>query len=199
MVNTEWRRPDEPARSAPASDASCRITLAGGCFWCLEAVYLDVHGVSAVESGYSNGQVVRPSYEQVCAGTTGHAEVVQLTWDPRLIGLRELLVIFFAIHDPTTLNRQGNDVGSQYRSGIYWHDADQVPVAQAVMAEAEQAWGRPLVTELQPLSNYWPAEDYHQRYYDRHPDQGYCAFVIAPKLDKFRAVFAAHRRGAAQP
>ncbi len=171
------------------------ITLGGGCFWCLEAVYEQVDGVLAVESGYSNGHVERPTYEQVCGGRTGHAEVVRVTFDTERIALRDILEIFFAIHDPTTRDRQGNDVGPQYRSGIYVHDAAQEAVAREVLAEANAAHGGRVVTELEPVRNYWRAEDYHQHYYARHPGQGYCAFVIAPKLDKFRLTFAARVRG----
>ena len=170
------------------------ITLAGGCFWCLEAVYEEVDGVQAVESGYANGHVPDPSYAQVCEGTTGHAEVVKVSFDPDRIPLREVLAIFFAIHDPTTLNRQGNDIGSQYRSGIYWHEPAQQAVAAEVLKEAQDAWGGRVVTELQPLNGYWRAEQEHQHYFARHPHQGYCAFVIAPKLEKFRRVFAARLR-----
>lgn len=170
------------------------ITLGGGCFWCLEAVYELVDGVLAVESGYSNGHVPRPSYQQVCTGTTGHAEVVRVTFDPARIPLCEVLEIFFAIHDPTTRDRQGNDVGPQYRSGVYWHDPAQEAVARAVLAEADAAHGGRVVTELQPEANYWRAEDEHQHYYARHPMQGYCAFVVAPKVAKFRRTFAARVR-----
>ena len=171
------------------------ITLGGGCFWCLEAVYEQVDGVLAVESGYSNGHVERPTYEDVCGGRTGHVEVVRVTFDAERIALREILEIFFAIHDPTTRDRQGNDVGPQYRSGIYVHDAAQEAVAREVLAEADAAHGGRVVTELEPVRNYWRAEDYHQHYYARHPAQGYCAFVIAPKLEKFRRTFAARVRG----
>lgn len=171
------------------------ITLAGGCFWCLEAVYELVDGVLAVESGYSNGQVENPSYEQVCSGRTGHAEVVRVRFDPGRITLREILEIFFAIHDPTTLNRQGNDVGTQYRSGIYVHDPAQEGVARAVLAEANAAHGGRVVTELEPVRNYWRAEDYHQHYFERNPNQGYCTFVVAPKVEKFRRTFRARVRG----
>ncbi|MEW6706151.1 MAG: peptide-methionine (S)-S-oxide reductase MsrA [Pseudomonadota bacterium] len=166
-------------------------TLAGGCFWCLEAVYEQVDGVVAVESGYSNGQAEQPSYEQVCSGSTGHAEVVRVAFDPQRISYREILEIFFAIHDPTTPNRQGNDVGTQYRSGIYFHSPGQEQVAREVVAQANQAHGGRVVTELQPVRNYWRAEDYHQHYYANHPDQGYCAFVVGPKVEKFRKTFAA--------
>ncbi|MFN7483621.1 MAG: peptide-methionine (S)-S-oxide reductase MsrA [Betaproteobacteria bacterium] len=175
-----------------------RITLGGGCFWCLEAVYELVDGVTAVESGYCNGHVRNPSYEQVCSGDTGHAEVVQLSYDPAFITLRELLEIFFIIHDPTTLNRQGNDVGTQYRSGIYVTGADQEAVAREVVAEVQAALsargaGR-VVTEIVPLANYSRAEEYHQHYFARHPGQGYCAFVVAPKVEKFRRSFASRVR-----
>ncbi|MDT7836343.1 peptide-methionine (S)-S-oxide reductase MsrA [Aquabacterium sp. OR-4] len=167
------------------------ITLGGGCFWCLEAVYEQVDGVAAVESGYCNGHVAMPSYEQVCQGDTGHAEVVQLRFDPAVIGLRELLEIFFTIHDPTTLNRQGNDVGPQYRSGIYWQQPAHEAIARQVLDECQAALGGRVVTELQPLANYHRAEDYHQHYFANHPHQGYCSFVVAPKVEKFRRSFAA--------
>jgi peptide-methionine (S)-S-oxide reductase len=169
--------------------ASETITLGGGCFWCLEAVYELVDGVLAVESGYSNGHVVRPSYEQVCQGDTGHAEVVRVSFDPQRISLREILEIFFTIHDPTTRNRQGNDVGPQYRSGIYTHNEEQAAVAREVLAEVNEALGGRAVTELMPESNYARAEDYHQHYFANHPGQGYCAFVVAPKVEKFRKTF----------
>lgn len=166
------------------------ITLAGGCFWCLEAVYEQVRGVLAVESGYSNGQVYNPSYEQVCQGDTGHAEVVKVEFDPAVVSLRELLEVFFSIHDPTTRNRQGNDVGPQYRSGIYTRDDAQAAVAREVLAEVNAATGNRAVTELEPLSNYWRAEGYHQHYFAQHPGQGYCAVVVAPKVEKFRHTFS---------
>ncbi len=174
------------------------ITLAGGCFWCLEAVYLRVDGVTAVESGYSNGHVLHPSYEQVCSGDTGHAEVVRVTFDTGRIALREILAIFFVIHDPTSLNRQGNDAGTQYRSGIYFETAQQEAVAREVIAELEDsaAAGRPVVTEVLPLANYSRAEGYHQRYFENNPGQGYCAYVVAPKVEKFRHTFAARVRPA---
>jgi peptide-methionine (S)-S-oxide reductase len=170
------------------------ITLGGGCFWCLEAVYEQVDGVLAVESGYTNGHVVNPSYEQVCGGATGHAEVVRVVFDADRISLRELLEIFFTIHDPTTRNRQGHDLGPQYRSGIYLNDPAQEPVVRAVLAEAQAAHGGRVVTEVEPLSNYGPAEAYHQHYYAQHPDQGYCTYVVAPKLEKFRRTFKARLR-----
>jgi len=170
------------------------ITLGGGCFWCTEAVYERVQGVTAVESGYSNGHVLRPSYEQVCGGDTGHNEVVRVSFDPAQISLREILEIFFVVHDPTTLNRQGNDVGTQYRSGIYYSSPEQARVAREVLAEidASKTYRSPVVTELKPLDNYSRAEDYHQHYFAQHPGQGYCAFVVAPKVEKFRKTFA-HR------
>jgi len=168
------------------------ITLGGGCFWCTEAVYVQVQGVVDVESGYSNGHVQHPSYEDVCTGSTGHNEVVKLVYDPAQISTREVLEIFFVIHDPTTLNRQGNDSGTQYRSGIYYSTPEQQAVAQAVMAEmaASGVYSRPLVTEVLPLANYWPAEDYHQDFFARNPHQGYCMAVAAPKVAKFRKTFA---------
>lgn len=167
------------------------VTLGGGCFWCVEAVYEQVEGVTAVESGYANGETLNPSYEQVCSGRTGHAEVVKVSYDAERISLREILEIFFHVHDPTTLNRQGNDVGTQYRSGIYVEGPEQERLARDVRAEADAAHGGKVVTEIQPLRNYSRAEDYHQHYFANHPGQGYCAFVIAPKVEKFRKTFAA--------
>ena len=168
------------------------ITLGGGCFWCTEAVYERVQGVTAVESGYANGHVPHPSYEQVCSGNTGHNEVVRVSFDPAQISLREILEIFFVVHDPTTLNRQGNDVGTQYRSGIYFSSPEQERVAREALDEiaASGTYRSPVVTELKPLANYSPAEDYHQHYFTQHPGQGYCAFVVAPKVEKFRKTFA---------
>lgn len=168
------------------------ITLGGGCFWCTEAVYVQVKGVVDVESGYSNGHAQHPTYEDVCTGSTGHNEVVKLVYDPAQISTREVLEIFFVIHDPTTLNRQGNDSGTQYRSGIYFSTPEQQAEAQAVMAEmaASGVYSRPLVTEVLPLANYWPAEDYHQDFFARNPHQGYCMAVAAPKVAKFRKTFA---------
>ena len=168
-----------------------RITLAGGCFWCLEAVYERVLGVHHVESGYSNGQGPKPTYEAVCSGNTGYAEVVRLDFDPAEVSLRELLEVFFTIHDPTTLNRQGNDVGTQYRSGIYVQGTEQETVARAVLAEAQEAHRGRAVTEILPLDNYSAAEAYHQHYFANHPEQGYCAYVVAPKVEKFRRTFKA--------
>jgi peptide-methionine (S)-S-oxide reductase len=168
------------------------ITLGGGCFWCTEAVFVKVRGVTDVESGYCNGHVVKPSYEQVCSGDTGHNEVVKLVFDPAQISLREILEIFFVIHDPTTLNRQGNDAGTQYRSGIYFSTPEQGEIATNMLADMTQGkvFGRPIVTEVLALSNYWPAEDYHQDFFERNPFQGYCVAVAAPKVEKFRKTFA---------
>ncbi|MET0335781.1 MAG: peptide-methionine (S)-S-oxide reductase MsrA [Rhizobacter sp.] len=174
------------------------ITLGGGCFWCTEAVYERVRGVTAVESGYSNGHVKAPSYEQVCTGNTGHNEVVRVSFDTEQISLREVLEIFFVVHDPTSLNRQGNDVGTQYRSGIYFTSPEQEKVAREVIAEmtGSGTYRSPIVTEVLPLDNYSKAEAYHQHYFAQHPNQGYCAFVVAPKVEKFRKTFA-HRVRAA--
>ncbi|MDP1533089.1 MAG: peptide-methionine (S)-S-oxide reductase MsrA [Rubrivivax sp.] len=170
------------------------ITLGGGCFWCLEAVYEQVDGVLAVESGYCNGDVVDPSYAQVCDGDSGHAEVVRVEFDAERIGLREILQIFFAIHDPTTPDRQGNDIGPQYRSGIYWHEASQEALALALRAEVDTIYRGQVVTEVLACDNYWRAEAEHQHYYARHPNQGYCAAVIAPKMAKFRHIFKSRLR-----
>lgn len=170
------------------------ITLGGGCFWCTEAVFVRVQGVLDVESGYCNGHTLNPTYAQVCEGDTGHNEVVRLVYDPQVISLRELLEIFFVIHDPTTLNRQGNDAGTQYRSGIYWSEDADREVAQQVLNEVNAALSGRVVTELQRLNNYSPAEDYHQDYFERNPNQGYCAFVVAPKVKKFVQTFASKVR-----
>ena len=167
------------------------ITLGGGCFWCTEAVYEQVDGVTAAESGYSNGHVLNPSYEQVCSGQTGHNEVVRVAYDNERISLREVLEIFFHIHDPTTLNYQGNDVGTQYRSGIYFEGPEQERVAREVLAQADAEHGGRVVTEVKPLANYSRAEAYHQHYFASHPGQGYCAVVVAPKVQKFKRTFAA--------
>jgi peptide-methionine (S)-S-oxide reductase len=172
------------------TQASKVITLGGGCFWCTEAVFVRVKGVLDVESGYCNGHTLNPTYAQVCEGDTGHNEVVRLTYDPSVISLRELLEIFFVIHDPTTLNRQGNDAGTQYRSGIYLSDEADHVVAQQVLDEVNAALSGRVVTELQVLANYSAAEDYHQDYFEQHPNQGYCAFVVAPKVQKFVQTFA---------
>jgi peptide-methionine (S)-S-oxide reductase len=168
------------------------LVLGGGCFWCTESVYVGVKGVTDVEAGYSNGHVKQPTYEQVCTGTTGHNEVVRLEYDPAQISTREILEIFFVIHDPTTLNRQGNDVGTQYRSGIYFTTPEQKAVAQDLIDELtrDKAYGKPIVTEVTLLDNYSAAEAYHQDFFERNPNQGYCMMVAAPKVAKFRKTFA---------
>lgn len=171
------------------------ITLGGGCFWCVEAVFELVDGVTAVESGYCNGHVPNPTYEQVCGGDTGHVEVVRVSFDADRIPLREVLEIFFHVHDPTTLNRQGNDVGTQYRSGIYFESPEHEAVARAVLAEADAELQGRVVTELKALARYSRAEAYHQHYFVQHPGQGYCAFVVAPKVEKFKRAFKARVRG----
>jgi len=168
-----------------------QAVLGGGCFWCTEAVFQQVRGVTLVESGYTGGRDPDPSYEQVCAGDTGHAEVVRLAFDRSLVTYRDLLEIFFTIHDPTTLNRQGNDVGTQYRSVIYHQSPEQEATARQVIAEMAVVWDAPIVTELSPPQPFYKAEDYHQNYFIEHPLQGYCAFVVAPKVDKLRKTFAA--------
>jgi peptide-methionine (S)-S-oxide reductase len=166
-------------------------TLAGGCFWCLEAVYDGMKGVVSVESGYMGGHVEKPTYEHVCSGDTGHAEVVRITFDPAEVSFRELLEVFFVIHDPTTLNRQGNDSGTQYRSAIFFHTLRQKAEAEEVLSriDAEKLWGAPIVTEIAPASTFYMAERYHQEYYERNPYQPYCQAVVAPKVAKFRKHF----------
>ena len=166
--------------------------LGGGCFWCTEAVFLDVKGVEKVVSGYAGGAAPDPTYEQVCGGATGHAEVVKIDFDPAVIDYHDLLEIFFTIHDPTTLNRQGNDVGTQYRSVVYHLSPQQEAVARKVVAEMANVWDAPIVTELAPAPVFYPAEAYHQDYFIHHPLQSYCAFVVAPKVAKLRAIYA-HR------
>ncbi|HWS54770.1 MAG TPA: peptide-methionine (S)-S-oxide reductase MsrA [Pyrinomonadaceae bacterium] len=167
-------------------------TLAGGCFWCLEAVFDDLRGVEDVVSGYAGGRVPDPTYRQVCQGTTGHAEVVQVTFDPRQVSFREILEVFFTIHDPTTLNRQGPDVGTQYRSAIFYHTPEQKETAEQLIRELDEAdiWGAPIVTEVAPLEKFYPAEEYHQEYFRNNPAQPYCQVVVAPKVSKFRQKFA---------
>ena len=166
-------------------------TLGGGCFWCLEAVYNDLRGIVSVVSGYAGGHLANPTYKQVCTGNTGHAEVVQISFDPKLITFRDLLNVFFTIHDPTTLNRQGADIGTQYRSVIFYHDQDQKQQAEKAIHEFSEAglWINPIVTEVIPIDIFYPAEDYHQDYYANNMSQPYCAAVIAPKLSKFRKKF----------
>lgn len=170
-------------------------TLGGGCFWCTEAVFQQLKGVQSVESGYTGGHVENPVYEQICEGTTGHAEVVRLTFDPAIVSYREILEVFFTIHDPTTLNRQGNDVGTQYRSVIYYHSPEQQDTAKHVISEMANVWDAPIVTELSPAVTYYKAENYHQNYFRMNPKQGYCAFIVAPKVSKFRKTFSDKIRG----
>lgn len=174
---------------APAFEEA---TFAGGCFWCIESAFNRVQGIELAESGYSNGDHPSPSYEAVCAGTTGHAEVVRVRFDPEAVSYAQLLEVFFALHDPTTLNRQGHDVGTQYRSGIYTHSPAQAEQARHFVAQLSDAkvFSAPIVTEIEPVRNYHAAEAYHQGYAERNPFQGYCAVVVAPKLDKFRKTFA---------
>ena len=168
-------------------------TLAGGCFWCLEAAFERLQGVASVIPGYTGGQVANASYHNVCGGTTGHAEAIQVTFDPGVISFRELLETFFSIHDPTTLNYQGNDVGTQYRSAIFYHTPEQKTGAERIIGELEESgvWAQPMVTEVRPLAEFYPAEEYHHQYYRRNPEQGYCQVVIAPKMAKFRQKYAA--------
>ena len=169
-------------------DGKASATLAGGCFWCLEAVYVELEGVEKVVSGYAGGAIPNPSYEQVCSGRTGHAEIVQVTFDPGVVTYEDLLGVFFTIHDPTTLNRQGNDVGTQYRSAIFYHDDEQKAASEQAIREITDAriWSRPIVTEIVPLTDFYPAEAYHQDYFKNNPYQPYCQVVVAPKVAKFR-------------
>lgn len=174
------------------STATQTATLAGGCFWCLEAVYDRIRGVQAVTSGYMGGQTEHPDYESVCSGNTGHAEVVRIEFDPSVVSYRDLLEVFFTIHDPTQLNRQGNDRGTQYRSAIFWHDEAQRNEAERMIAmlTRDGVFPAPIVTEVTPAGAFWPAEDYHRDYYEHHPFQPYCQFVVAPKVAKFTEKFA---------
>lgn len=193
---------DQPNQSIPVSDMHTVTqgspmpsgkteiaTLGGGCFWCVEAIYQDLKGVSKVESGYSGGHIDKPTYREVCSGLTGHAEVIQVTFDPEVISYRDILRIFFTVHDPTTLNRQGNDKGTQYRSVIYYHSEEQKKIAEEVKVEAKEAWDDPIVTEISAFDKFFKAEDYHQNYYKDNPNEGYCSFIIAPKVKKFREKF----------
>jgi len=181
--------PKSKTTSSPQSRETA--TLAGGCFWCLEAVYDELKGVEDVVSGYSGGNVPNPSYEMVCSGRTGHAEIIQITFDPKVISFKEILQVFFTIHDPTTLNRQGPDVGTQYRSAVFYHTPEQKAVAEQVIKDFELAhiWNAPIVTELKSFERFYPAEAYHQEYSARNPNQQYCRIVIAPKVAKFRKQF----------
>lgn len=174
-----------------SNDQRDTATLAGGCFWCIEAVYQLLDGVELVESGYCNGSVKNPSYKEVCTGTTGHAEACRITFDPSVVSYEEILQVFFASHDPTTLNRQGNDVGTQYRSGIYYHDEDQKRIATAYIEQltATRTWPDPIVTEVVAAETFYKAEDYHQNYYAQNGTQPYCAFVVRPKVEKFMKQF----------
>ena len=169
-------------------------TLGGGCFWCLEAVYDEMQGVLSVESGYMGGHVPNPDYQTVCTGRSGHVEVVQVTFDPSVASYRDILEVFFAIHDPTSMDRQGNDSGPQYRSVIFYHDDAQRSIAEQTIAEEEAAWTRPIVTELRPAATFYAAENYHQEYFRNNPQQPYCAFVVSPKVKKFREKFASRLR-----
>ncbi|MBK6994693.1 MAG: peptide-methionine (S)-S-oxide reductase MsrA [Lewinellaceae bacterium] len=170
-------------------------TLGGGCFWCVEAIYQDLKGVLKVESGYSGGPSDNPTYREVCSGMSGHAEVIQITFDPTLVTFQDILHIFFTVHDPTTLNRQGNDAGTQYRSVIYYHSEAQRMAALEVMEDAQEAWDGPIVTEIAAFEKFFKAEDYHQNYYKDNPNQGYCSFIIAPKVRKFREKYTAMLKG----
>ena len=174
-----------------SSDGYRLATLAGGCFWCLEAVYNELRGVESVVSGYAGGHDPDPTYEAVCSETTGHAEVVQIAFDPDMVSFRELLEVFFTIHDPTTLNRQGNDVGTQYRSAVYYHDEEQRLIAEEVIEEMTVAglWDDPIVTEVTALDTFYEAEEYHQQYFEKNPFQPYCFVVVRPKVSKFRKKF----------
>ncbi len=180
-------------RSAAQSKSSAMeiATLGGGCFWCTEAVYKELKGVVSVTSGYSGGDVVNPSYREVCTGRTGHAEVIKVEFDPAVISFQEILEVFFATHDPTTLNRQGADVGTQYRSVIFFHDLKQKEIAESIIARLnkENVYGKPVVTEVSPWKNFFRAEDYHQDYFENNPEQSYCQIVIVPKIEKFRKIF----------
>jgi peptide-methionine (S)-S-oxide reductase len=173
-------------------------TLGGGCFWCLEAVYQEMEGVQKVVSGYMGGHVANPTYEQVCSGTSGHVEVTQVTFDTATVSYEEILEVFFAVHDPTSRDRQGNDSGPQYRSVIFYRDEAQRAAAEAAIAEltAEKVYSKPIITEVRPATTFYPAEDYHQQYFTNHPNQPYCAFVVSPKVQKFRQKFAERVRRA---
>jgi peptide-methionine (S)-S-oxide reductase len=189
-VHSQSDNQNEKGASNQMADLK-KATFGSGCFWCTEAVFERLNGVHSVVSGYAGGSVENPTYEEVCNGTTGHAEVTQITYDPAEITYTELLEVFWKTHDPTTLNRQGNDVGTQYRSVIFYHDDEQKQLAEKYKEELDKsgAWDKPIVTEISSLTNFYPAEDYHQDYYNNNPNQGYCTFVIAPKVEKFEKVF----------
>jgi peptide-methionine (S)-S-oxide reductase len=171
-------------------------TLGGGCFWCVEAVYQELEGVQSVTSGYMGGRIQNPTYEQVCSGSSGHVEVAQLAFDPAVVSFRDILNVFFTVHDPTSVDRQGNDVGSQYRSAIFYHSEEQKRVAEEAIREldAEGIWSKPIVTEVRPAETFYRAEDYHQEYFQNHPNQPYCSYIVAPKVKKFREKFAAQMK-----
>lgn len=178
--------------NTPSDSSQTQVaTLGGGCFWCIEAVYLELNGVLKVESGYSGGHVANPTYKAVSSGTTGHAEVAQITFDPSVVTFEEILEVFFTVHDPTTLNRQGNDVGTQYRSAIFYHSPEQKKIAEAAKIAAAELWDGPVVTEIEPFDKFYKAEDYHQNYYKENPYQPYCVYVVGPKVKKFREKFKA--------
>lgn len=179
-----------PAEPRQPSDKTETVILGGGCFWCVEAVYQELKGVQKVESGYSGGAVRNPTYREICSGLTGHAEVIRVTFDPAIISFREILDVFFTVHDPTTLNRQGADVGTQYRSVIFYQNEAQKSAADEAKIAAKEAWDDPIVTEISPLDVFYMAEDYHQNYYRQNSSEGYCSFVITPKLAKFRKRWA---------
>ncbi len=183
---TQTLADNKPAPSPEVLERSQKATFGGGCFWCTEAMLEDVDGILSVVSGYAGGHVKNPTYRHVCEGTTGHAEVVQVTYDPETITYKRLLELFWRSHDPTTLNRQGADVGTQYRSTIMWHDEEQKKIAEASMKEAASLFARPIVTKIEKLDTFYPAEDYHQDYFKKNPNAGYCNFVIRPKLKKFK-------------
>lgn len=181
---------NQPDSAAPAGSGSTeRATLGGGCFWCVEAVYQELNGVLRVESGYTGGHVANPSYREICTGTTGHAEVIQITYDPAVVSFADILEVFFTVHDPTTLNRQGNDVGTQYRSAIFYHSPEQKTIADAAKSAASELWPDPIVTQIAPLDKFYKAEEYHQNYYRDNPAQPYCIYVVGPKVKKFREKF----------
>lgn len=183
--------PAIPPASSSIENAQTEIaTLGAGCFWCVEAIFQDLAGVSKVESGYSGGAVKNPSYREVCSGLTGHAEVIQVSFDPAVISFRDILTIFFTVHDPTTLNRQGADSGTQYRSAIFYHSPEQKAIAEEVRKEAQGLWDDPIVTEIAPFTTFYKAEGYHQNYYKDNPNQPYCSIVITPKVTKFRKQYA---------
>jgi peptide-methionine (S)-S-oxide reductase len=191
---SENKTAEKPLTNQPKVTMSANtdtITLGGGCFWCIEAVFLNLKGVESATSGYMGGTVKNPTYREVCTGTTGHAEVVQVVYDPKVVSFEEILEVFFTVHDPTTLNRQGNDTGTQYRSAIFYHTQAQKETAERIVAELNKsgAWSNPLVTQIVPASSFYKAENYHQNYYNNNSEAGYCQYVIQPKLEKFRKVF----------